>query len=104
VALGDPLIPNATISVSRAGVATGPASINASITLGKDIGFIDAGAAQRRILLVSLQTNIQPVDDVTILSINNLPPRKPGPYEVEDAIEDGGGPELGLLMVFLIGF
>jgi hypothetical protein len=41
---------------------------------------------------------------MTILSMNKLPPRKPGPYEVENAIEDGGGPELGLLKVYLAGF
>lgn len=103
MAKGDPLIPNATVSVSRAGVPVG-STINASIVTDQNLAFAAEGARQRRVVLVSQYTDVQPTDDMTILSINNLPPRKPGPYEVENAIEDGGGPRLGLLKVYLIGF
>lgn len=100
---GDPLITNATVTVFRDGVQVGAAGLAVMIEDPEPVRFDERGGARKRDILFNVATDINPGDDVLLVTFNNRAPRNPGPYEVEDAVQVGGL-GLELLCVNLIGF
>lgn len=100
---GDPLITNATVTVSRAGVQVGAFGLAVMIEDPAPERFDERGGVRKRDILFNVATDIQPGDDVLLVTFNGRAPRNPGPYEVEDVVQVGG---LGLevICVNLIGF